>query len=332
MKHSISDVPIRALLSFGLAMMAASVLQAEPHCPGNVASLTPRFVQHALIVIPVKINQAGPFDFMVDTGSQITVIDPSLALQLGLKPQGKVGLVSVASYAQASVTVLDRLESGSHIVDNPLAIVQSLRDIQAADPHIRGVLGQNFLAHFDLLIDYDHKLFCLDETNIMRESIRGEHIPLVRPQNPESELPFTERLVVSVRLSGAGSREILLQLDSGSDGPILYAGSKDRELAILDQATRQGANRSKAQQAFAVLPQQDMRIGSHTFSRVSFVTPVSSDNNIPDRREDGLLPTMLFQRVFINNSEHYVIFDFKAAPAGSPVTISQSGELPVPRR
>jgi hypothetical protein len=39
---------------------------------------------------PVGINQRGPFDFMVDTGSQVTVIDPSLAAQLELKPQGEV--------------------------------------------------------------------------------------------------------------------------------------------------------------------------------------------------------------------------------------------------
>jgi hypothetical protein len=55
----------------------------------------------------VRIKQAGPFDFMVDIGSQVTVIDPSLASQLDLRPQGRIGLVSVASFAQVSTTVLD---------------------------------------------------------------------------------------------------------------------------------------------------------------------------------------------------------------------------------
>ena len=113
---------------------------------------------------------------MVDTGSQVTVIDPSLAIELGLQPQGKVGLITVASYAQASLTVLDTLEADSHTVEKPFAIVQDLGPIQAADPRIRGVLGENFLAHFDLLIDYGHKLLCLDETDAMRESVRGERI------------------------------------------------------------------------------------------------------------------------------------------------------------
>ena len=43
----------------------------------------------------------------------------------------------------------------------------------------------------------------------------------VPPQHPEDESPFIERLVISVHLSETGDRPILLQLDSGSDGPIL---------------------------------------------------------------------------------------------------------------
>jgi Aspartyl protease len=248
---------------------------------------------------------------MVDTGSQITVVDPSLAVELGLKSQGKVGLVSVASYAQASLTVLDTLEAASQVVEKPFVVVQDLGQIQAADPRIRGVLGENFLAHFDLLIDYAHKLLCLDETGAMRESVRGEHIPLVTPQDPESEVPFMERLVISVHLSGTGTRQILLQLDSGSDGPILYASDNETKSALLKQATLQGDNVSKAQRAFAVLPPQDMRIGTRTLSHVSFVIPVSVERNVPTMEADGLLPTVLFQRVFICGSDHYVVFDPK---------------------
>jgi Aspartyl protease len=309
MKHAFPNSHIRLFVAISLATIRLTVLQAEPHCPGSIASVTPRFVQHALIVIPVRINQAGPFDFMVDTGSQITVIEPSLAAELRLKPQGTVGLVSVANYARASVTVLDSLEANSHVVETPLAIVQDLRQIQVADPRIRGVLGENFLSHFDLFIDYAHKLLCLDETKTMRESVRGEHIPLMTPQHPEEGLPFAERLVVSVHLSDAGSRQILLQLDSGSDGPILYAHSKGTGLPLLERATLQGGNVSKAQQAFAVLPPQDMRIGNHTMSHVSFVTTVSAGQDVPMRDEDGVLPTVLFQRVFICTADRYVVFD-----------------------
>lgn len=300
------------IVSASLAAITLPALHAEPHCPGNVASLTPRFVQRALIVIPVKINHQGPFDFMVDTGSQVTVIDPSLAAELSLKAQGRVGLVSVASFAQASATVLDTLEADSKVVEKSPAIVQDLRQIQAADPRIRGVLGESFLAHFDLLVDYGHKLLCLDETSAVRDSVRGERIPFVRPQHPEDKLSFMERLVISVHLSETGKKPILLQLDSGSDGPILYPGSRQPEVqALVHSAALQGGNATSAQRAFAIVPPQNIQIGNRILSRISFVTPVSVTKNLPTQYEDGLLPTVLFQRVFISGGDHFVIFDPK---------------------
>jgi hypothetical protein len=300
---------IQLFLAIGLATVTVSALFAEPHCPGNIANITPKFVQLALIVIPVKINHAGPYDFMVDTGSQITAIDPTLAVELDLKPQGKVGLVTVAGHLQASVAALDTLEAGSHVIANPFVVIQDLGMIQAADRRIRGVLGENFLAHFDLFIDYQHKLLCLDETKTMQRNVRGEHIPLVRPQHTENELPFTEPLVISVHFSDTGTHEILLQLDSGSDGPILYNVNKQTVLPLLKRATLQASTVGKEQQAFALLPRQDVRIGSHTFSQIPFVTPVSSAENIPDREEDGVLPTVLFNRVYISFADHYVVFN-----------------------
>ena len=200
MKSPISRIYIRLLLTASLSTISLPVLHAEAHCPGSVASVTPRFVQRALIVIPVKIDQKGPFDFMVDTGSQITVIDPSLAAELNLKPQGSVGLVTVASHLQASIAELDTLEAGSHVVAKPVVVVQDLGQIQAADRRIRGVLGENFLSHFDVLIDYGRKLLCLDETKLMQQNVRGEHVPFVRPQRAEDEPQFTELLDISVRL------------------------------------------------------------------------------------------------------------------------------------
>lgn len=279
--------------------------QAETRCPGNIPSLHPRIVSGALLVIPVKINQSGPFDFMVDTGSQLNVIDPSLAAQLDMKLQGTVGLVAAAAWSQASVGVVDSLQAGTQTVLKPLVVIQELGPIQAADARIRGVLGENFLAHFDLLIDYSRGLICLDEAKLLQKDLRGERIPLMTSRHPETDLPFSQRLVVSVNLSDIGTRPILLQLDSGSDGPILYAGNMELE----QRAKLQGSEVSDARRAFVVLPPQNMRLGSRIVRKVPFVTPASGSQNIPDREEDGILASVLFQRVFISHSDRFVIFD-----------------------
>jgi hypothetical protein len=305
MKLTASKFSIFLVICVSLATLSLPV-QGESHCPGSIASVTPRLVANALIVIPVKVNHEGPFDFMVDTGSQVTVVDPSLALELGLTPRGSVGLVSTASYVHASISVLDSLEAGSQTVEHPLAVVHDLRQIKAADPRIRGVLGENFLAHFDMLIDYGHKRLCLDAPGGMSDKVRGEHISLVSPQHPEDELEFAQRLVIAVHLSGAGSRQVLLQLDSGSDLPILYQNRGESRLALLDCATQRSGSLGAAQKAFATLPPQDLRIGGRTVNHVAFVTPVSIGSDVPIRDEDGLLPTVLFQRVFISFAGRYI--------------------------
>jgi hypothetical protein len=106
MQHLFATRHSQLLVSVCLVATILPVIEAEPRCPGNIVSVTSRFVQHALIVIPVKVNLAGPFDFMVDTGSQVTVIDPLLAAELTLKPQGKafINLKARHSFLQRLAT------------------------------------------------------------------------------------------------------------------------------------------------------------------------------------------------------------------------------------
>jgi len=52
-----------------------------------------------------------------------------------------------------------------------------------------------------------------------------------------------------------------------------------------------------------------VRIGSRVIRDVPFVTPVHAAQKVPDREEDGLLATVLFQRIYISHAGHYEIFD-----------------------
>ena len=304
---------LRALVGILLAAGSpiSSTSHAEAHCPAGITSLHPRIVAGALLVIPVKINQSGPYDFMVDTGSQLNVIDPALAAGLNVKSQGTVGLVATATYSQASVGVVDSLSVGSLIVEKTWVVVQDLAPIQSADPRIRGVLGEDFLAHFDVLIDNSRGLLCLDEARLMEKELRGERIPLMTSKHPETSVPFTQRLVISVSLSDTGTQPILLQLDSGSDGPILYASNRESLQPLLKRARFRGPEVRDARRAFAVLPPQDMQVGARTIRNVPFVKPVNATQNVPDREEDGILATVLFQRVYVSHSDRFVVFDPK---------------------
>ena len=49
-----------------------------------------RVVANTMIVVPVTINGAGPFDFLLDTGSSDTVVDRRLAEELHLPSAGEM--------------------------------------------------------------------------------------------------------------------------------------------------------------------------------------------------------------------------------------------------
>ena len=296
----------RCLLIAGLVCLVLPAALGEEHCPGNVASLTLRLVQSSIIVIPIEINHSGPYDFIVDTGAQVTTVEPKLASELHLKNEGTAGVGGVATYARTAFAYLDLIEAGQHSVPNAIAVIQEMTQLKAADSRIRGILGANFLEHFDLLIDNGGLILCLDESGALASTIKGEHIALAEPRGSNQDLPFTRPVIVAARLSAGDTTSVLLRLDSGSNSPLLYTAAAPLRTKSKGQASILQRVANGAKQSFAVLPPQDIQIGTHAVRQVSFVVPMNSIGAGPTPREDGLLPTMAFQRVFISCSRGYV--------------------------
>ncbi len=299
---------IKHFVAASLATLILSALHAEPRCPGNVASLALRRIQGDLIVIRVRINRTGPYDFLVDTGSQATAIDPVLASDLHLRIEGTTGVSGVATQSRSAFAFLDLIEVGSHSVPQSLAVISDIAELKAADPRIRGVLGETFLSHFDLLIDNRQQILCLDESRTLAQAVKGEHIPL-EPQGPRDDLPFTRPMIVSVRLTTADMTPVLLRLDSGSNVALLYTAQPRLLRASVSRAPVLKRVVDGVEQAFAVLPAQDILVGACPVRQVSFVIPMNGVGSGPSPREDGLLPTSAFERVFISYSKNYAALD-----------------------
>lgn len=300
---------VKRFVAASLATLALSALHAQPRCPGNVASLALRRIQDDLIVVRVRINRTGPYDFLVDTGSQIMTIDPALASELHLRIDGTTGVSGVATQARSAFAFLDLIEVGSHSVPHSLAVIQEIAELKAADPHIRGILGENFLAHFDLLIDNRQQILCLDESRTLAQAVKGKHIPLEQPHGPRDEMPFTRPLLVSARLTTADVAPVLLRLDSGSNAALLYAAQPQLLRASIDRSPVLKRVVNGVEQAFAVLPAQNLLVGASPVRQVSFVIPMNEVGSGPNPREDGLLPTAAFERVFISYSRNYAALD-----------------------
>jgi|ERR1035441_2146905 hypothetical protein len=279
------------LLRASLVSLAIQAAHGEALCPGSVASLPLRIVQSSLIVVAIEINHSGPYDFLVDTGAQVMTIEPSLVSELGIKTRGTTGVGGVATYKRAAYAYVDLIEAGDHSVSNAVAVIQEMAQLKAVDSRIRGILGENFLAHFDLLIDNRQRVLCLDTSGALQAAVHEEKIALVEPQEPAKDMPFTRPLLVSAQLSGSKT-QVLLRLDSGSNTPLLYATNPRYRDKSINPAPLLRRVVNGAEQSFAVQTPQDIHIGKLSVRQVSFVLPLNAIGEGPTPREDGLLPTM----------------------------------------
>ena len=288
-----------------LATAVVSTLTAETHCPGNVASLPFLLVNRHQIILPVSINHAGPYDFLLDTGAQMTTLDPSLAVELRLDKQGEALVEGIGSRQSAFVAHLDLLEAGSHAVANQRVIVSDLKNLQSTGLRIRGILGEDFLEHFDMLIDYVHRVVCMDETATMRLNVKGPHVALiVGPEAAEGP----KLLIVEARLSEA-TRPVRLMLDSGANIPLLYHPSEYLAMGSKRDTSLQGAGVNGAQQFLQALPPQTVKIGSVKIPDLSFRTIAGPRTNARATDVDGLLTMGLFRRVFIDHTDQFVVLE-----------------------
>jgi hypothetical protein len=297
------------LTSFVLSLTIVPALQAEPHCPGNAASIRFHVVQRSRIIVPVVINRTGPYEFLVDTGTGSTIVDLVLATELHLKTRGSAEVVGVGFSTHASFAYLDLLEAGSHSVANHPVEVQDLQPVQAADLHFRGIIGGDFLGHFDVLMDYAHRMLCLDDTKVMQAAVKGGHIALVTPSQTPDEVPLTTLLIIPVHLSGFGTRQLLLVLDSGANASFLFNHAMDLTPGLRQTRQRDAYGADGVKRGFSILPPQSMQIGSFNIQQVSFAAPADSGENALTSKEDGLLTTVLFRRVFISYADRFVVLD-----------------------
>jgi Aspartyl protease len=289
-----------------LAAAMVSPLGAETHCPGNVASLPFHLVKRYQIIVAVSVNHSGPHNFLLDTGTQMTMVDPALATALHLSTYGEAEVASVGFHAPASFAKLDSIRAGSQTVSNQKVLVYDLQNLQASGLNIQGVLGEDFLEQFDMLIDNAHSLLCLDDSAAMREEVKGQHIALLAPAQTESNALLPRSLIVSVRLSD-GMRPVRLMLDSATNVSFLYNTSEYMALGAYRGASlRGGAN---AQRTFTALPPQNVKIGSLELARVLFVTLAGAQKDHVTSDFDGLLPIGLFRRIFVDHAEHYAVLE-----------------------
>ncbi|TPG55212.1 aspartyl protease family protein [Sphingomonas glacialis] len=109
-------VPLAALLATPQPVLQPPPDPAAQHEPQQTPADQLAFVTDGLrMTVPVTIGPAGPYRFVVDTGSERTVIARELATTLGLAPGRSVHVTAMAGSAQFATVVIPDLRIGSPI-------------------------------------------------------------------------------------------------------------------------------------------------------------------------------------------------------------------------
>lgn len=257
-----------------------------------------------LPTVPVSVNGSEPFNFMLDTGTSRTMIASKIAGVLGLRPvatgliaglQGKavVSLVHCSSIAVGGATVLDL----------NLTVVPQDTGLPSG---LDGVLGEDFLERFDLLIDNRHHLIELEPgSGTLAQTLGGERLP-IRIEGIADGLPTVGRVIVACRAPELSTKDMTLLLDSAANSLMLFGGPLSLGVGAVDRtyvlASSSGAFRTVTVSTKSI---RQLRLGRMVLANVSAVA-------VPNRTgadTDGLLPTSLFTSVFVSHSQRYVILN-----------------------
>jgi predicted aspartyl protease len=268
-------------------------------CQGAFAQSEIRFrlVHDTIIVVSLMANETGPFDFVLDTGTDTTIVDPLLARQLSLAALDRIQLTTLGGSQTLTRSLLRVLAAGQARVGNLEVLVQDLGEVRQLDSRILGMVGQNFLSHFNYLLDYRKRSLRVELADEIRDDMKGDRISMEVTDN---------KMMVTSEAQSLGRAKLRLLLDSGANSMVLI--QKDSRALNLSGQANWVEVTGTGQVGMQVGRVRSLMVGSQQFHDIAVALPPAVPSDA-ERVEDGLLPTAMFGALYVNNRESFVVFN-----------------------
>jgi predicted aspartyl protease len=192
---------------------------------------------HARMTIAVAVHGTGPYRFLIDTGSQRTVVSTALAGTLKLAQGPQVRVVGIAGAHDVATARVESITVGPRAFYD-LTVPLLERAHMGAD----GILGTDSLQHQRVLLDFARNTIAIGD---MAETggARGFEI-VVRAKQRSGRLILTDALVDGVRTD--------VIIDTGASGTIGNRALQDALTKKRRQAMLKGSVSSVTGQELAV--------------------------------------------------------------------------------
>lgn len=258
------------------------------------------------MTVPVRIGSSGPFDFLIDTGSERTVLSREVASVLGLAISGKGTVVGVAGSVPVDLVDVDEISLGKrtyYTLTAPLLDEQFI----GAD----GIVGIDSLQDQRVLIDFAANHMVVGDAVKLGGS-RGFDI-VVKAKRRSGQLIMANAIIDGVKTD--------IVIDTGSD------------TSIGNIALRNALTRRRKMQSTVLFSVTGQSIGAEMGMastidveglKLHNVTMSFADSPAFHRlslvRRPALLMGMsqlrLFKRVAIDFSLRRILFDLPAGVTG----------------
>ncbi len=193
--------PIAIAAVLALAVPQVSSMQSGSDASGTDVVKTTTD-SSSLLTVPVNLGEHGPFRFMIDTGSQNTVIADTLVSKLALVPNARATLVGVAGRREVDTVQIEEIVLGRRSFYGLIAPILDRIDLGA-----EGILGLDSLQGQRILIDFHKGFMAVNDARALGGD-RGFDI-VVTARRRSGQLIMTDASIDGVAVD--------VVIDTGSD-------------------------------------------------------------------------------------------------------------------
>ena len=204
------------LAALGLPLAAQDISALDPAIPPAIVRTGPSPDER--VTIPIHIDGKGPWNFIIDTGSQRTVIARDLAEQLALSPRANVTILSMTGRSEAGTVAVPKLGFGGGTVDDIEAPVLEGEHLGAP-----GLLGLDSLHAKRLLLNFRTGRMEISASGSRRRVAIDPDAIVVEARRRRGQLILLD--------SEVNGMKVAVMLDTGSHFSIGNLALRDRLIA-----------------------------------------------------------------------------------------------------
>tara|TARA_A100000171_G_scaffold38183_1_gene37434 strand:+ start:5164 stop:6408 length:1245 start_codon:yes stop_codon:yes gene_type:complete len=242
-----------------------------------------------LMIVPIKINDQGPFNFILDTGSESGMIFDKLII-------GENNLVNARTipiYAADGNKVTDlwvandiRINfAGVHGKDQSMLVLQSnfvdIENVLGIKAH--GILGSEIFNRFVVDIDYSERRINLTHPEDFKRPKSYKKIPIMIDN-------FRPYVNVDVKQKGEKSITVKLLIDTGASSALFLDAESNEDIVLPERTLEHTIGRGLAGIVKGKIGRvKKVKLGKYKFKKVLTSYPDNwglSKPNVETKRED----------------------------------------------